>query len=67
MYSGVARIFRLQGHEGARTISSGATVECDRYCFWPAGTCTLKKLVTVPSAEGASEKFGYFSARWNQI
>ena len=28
--SGVARIFRIQGHEGGRTFSSGANVEDDR-------------------------------------
>ena len=66
--SGVARIFRLQGHEGgARTFSSGATVECDRKCFRAASPITLKKLVNVASAEGASENFSDFSARWNLI
>ena len=49
------------------TLSSGATVECDRNCFRAASPITLKKLVKVESAEGASKNFSDFSARWNQI
>ena len=55
------------GHEGARTFSSGATVECDRNCFRAASPITFKKSINVASAEGASENFCDFSARWNQI
>ena len=49
--SGVARIFRLQGHEGARTFSSESTVECDRNFFRVASTFMWTNLVNVASAE----------------
>ena len=59
-FSGVASIFRLQGfREGARTFSSGATVEYDRNVIPGGQHDYLENVVNVANSEGASQQMRF--------